>query len=171
MVICALLYADDLVLVADSWENLQVLLLGLESFCKKSKMNVNLKKTNIVNFSTKKSLKNIDLFFEEKVVEVKQKYLYLGTIFSMNGKFNEAVDQVLVKANIAAIQFWKYIKNFKFLQVSDIMRKFESLVLPILFYNCELWGPLICKTKMEQIEIFYRKILRRILKKFILILL
>ena len=50
LVICALLYADDLVLVADSWENLQVLLLGLESFCKKSKMNVNLKKTNIVNF-------------------------------------------------------------------------------------------------------------------------
>jgi len=44
------------------------------------------------------------------------------------------------------------------------MRKFESLVLPILFYNCEIWGPLICKTKMEQIEIFYRKNLRRILK-------
>ena len=58
---------------------------------------------------------------------------YLGTTFSFNGKFLEDVDQTLIKTNIAAVQFWKYIKNFKFLKTSDILRKFESLVRRLSF--------------------------------------
>ena len=77
----------------------------------------------------------------------------------------EDVDQALTKTNIAAVKFCKNIKNFKFLKTSDILRKFESLVLSVLFYNCEIWVPLLTETQFEKIiEAFYRKQLRWILK-------
>jgi hypothetical protein len=163
--IFALLYADDLVLVADSQLELQELLKKLEIFCQQSMMKVNIKKTNVVIFSKRQSQNQNEIyFFNGQTVNKMESYVYLGTIFSSNGKFIEAAKQAVQKARVSEILFWKYVKKFKFLSVNAIVRKFNQLVLPVLLYNCEIWGPMITDSQMESIvETFYRKSLKRIL--------
>ena len=46
--LAALLYADDVVLIADSWADLQLLLNIVKNFCEKWRMSVNKTKTQIV---------------------------------------------------------------------------------------------------------------------------
>ncbi len=47
LIIALLLYADDLVIMAESEEDLQTLLNILEQWCKQWRMRVNIKKTKI----------------------------------------------------------------------------------------------------------------------------
>ena len=48
--------------------------------------------------------------------------------------------------------------------MSQVLKLYEALVVPILLYNCECWGPLISESLLERtIEVFHRKQLKRIL--------
>ena len=46
------------------------------------------------------------------------------------------------------------------LDVKTRIHLFDTLILPILLYGCELWG----FENVEQIEVFHRKYLRNILQ-------
>ena len=48
----------------------------------------------------------------------------------------------------------------KDIQERTRLHLFDSLILPILLYGCELWG----YEKIEQIEVFHRNFLRRMLE-------
>ena len=52
----------------------------------------------------------------------------------------------------------KKIIKFK-LPVDIALQLFDQLVLPVLLYGSEVW----CFTKIDQIEIFYRKCLKELL--------
>ena len=51
--ISILLYADDIVLPAENEVNLQLMLSTLEKWCREWKLDVNLKKSNVINFRKK----------------------------------------------------------------------------------------------------------------------
>ena len=51
--VCILLYADDIILLAPSEGELQTLILAMESWCHLWQMNVNILKTNIMHFRPK----------------------------------------------------------------------------------------------------------------------
>ena len=50
--VCILLYADDIVLLADNEQNLQTLLNSLNDWCSRNDMIINVSKSNIVHFRT-----------------------------------------------------------------------------------------------------------------------
>ena len=77
-----LLYADDIVLVADTVLELQRKIRVLEQFCDKWGMDVNLKKTQVIVFrSGGKTSKSETFFHLTKKVKVVTYYRYLGPIF------------------------------------------------------------------------------------------
>ncbi len=88
-----LLYADDLVLLAESEKDLQRVLDKLNKWCLKWKMQVNQSKSNVVHFRKKVqprtnvsyTLGNVDL----KLVD---RYRYLGIVFNEYLDFNVCVD-------------------------------------------------------------------------------
>ena len=85
-----LLYADDLVILSESKFGLQKSLKVLESYCKKWKLNVNLKKTKILIFCSpaqKRLFQNVSCVFGGQVVEKVEEYTYLGLTFRYNGNF------------------------------------------------------------------------------------
>ena len=91
-------------------------------------------------------------------------YKYLGSIISKSLNFQENLHNIVQKASKATFLFWKYVDKFQFLKVSDIMRLFDTLVTPILLYNCECWGPYVSDSILERtLEVFHRKQLKRIL--------
>ena len=86
--ISILLYADDIILLAQTEGNLQIMLNGLNDWCNKWKLRVNLKKSNIIHFRKKKMPKTQYKFQfnNEEMLKVNE-YKYLGLIFNEFGTF------------------------------------------------------------------------------------
>jgi hypothetical protein len=53
LLLSILLYADDLALIAESEQDLQIMITTLSNWCKKWRMKVNVKKTKVVHFRSK----------------------------------------------------------------------------------------------------------------------
>ena len=90
-------------------------------------------------------------------------YKYLGTIFSHNVKFTDALDMTLEKARKGASAFWRYMTRFKSMKTSEILRLFHMMVVPILTYNCEIWAAALSKKDSYRLEAFYMKNLKKLL--------
>ena len=80
-----LLYADDIVLIADSPEGLQCHLDALHAFAHDSGLSVNLGKTKVMVFNTtpqwiRRSAPTFS--YGQETVEYTDAYTYLGVVFS-----------------------------------------------------------------------------------------
>ena len=79
LLINILLYADDIVLLAENEEDLQSLLFIVECWCKKWQLGVNLTKTNIMHIRSKRKKKsNFVFLFDMQPVHYCTSYRYLG---------------------------------------------------------------------------------------------
>ena len=75
-----LLYADDIVCIADNEQDMQELLGIVESWCTRWRLEVNLTKTNIMHVrSSRKPQSNYTFLFNWRPVEYCRNYKYLGT--------------------------------------------------------------------------------------------
>ena len=162
-----LLYADDIILLAESEEDLQTLLYKLESYCLLNEMKININKTKFMIFETTgcaftKEI-NIRIRFQNQILERVFSFKYLGIFFSFNLSFNNQVNHVLTKAKHGAFLFWKYTRRFHTMKVSHLLNLFFVLVVPILLYGTEIWGPWLSKNEIAKLESFYLKHLKRIL--------
>ena len=83
-----LLFADDVVLLADSEQGLQHSMNRLDEFCSTWDMNINIHKTNVVIFN--KSRNQSTPFFKigEDTIKYSSNYKYLGITLTENG-FNK----------------------------------------------------------------------------------
>ena len=84
ILICILLYMDDIVLVADNEIDLQKMNNKLEIFCKQSSMFINISKTFWMIFEKQKSrsMKYVRMNFSQNHIAQVDQFKYLGTIFS-----------------------------------------------------------------------------------------
>ena len=74
------MFADDIVLLAESKEGLQTCLNKLEGYAKDWKMTVNKKKTKVMIIQNRGKMPAIDITYEGQRLEVVDNYKYLGTI-------------------------------------------------------------------------------------------
>ena len=89
-----LLFADDLVLLADSSIGLQDSLYRLTEFCKTWKLNINTTKTKVVIFNRRRNIHQIPLILDNMELEYVSSYKYLGIILSSNGSFKLAISTI-----------------------------------------------------------------------------
>ena len=81
-----LLYADDIVLFADSKAELQTSLNALYDYCQKWKLVVNTNKTKIMAFQKRVSLSNNLKFYSNNLeIEIVNTFTYLDMVFSTGG--------------------------------------------------------------------------------------
>jgi hypothetical protein len=157
-----LLWADDLILISNTPEGLQLQLDNLERYCAIWQMIVNIIKTKFMAFGTKDE--NVQVTFNNVVVEKVQEYKYLGTVFSSNGPvFNENVTSVLSSSVRATYKVLSYCKCFGQMPPVLTMKLFNSLVAPIISYGCEIWFPLINQQLKGMIEKFHLKFMKSVL--------
>ena len=78
-----LLYADDIVLIADSELMLQSLLTRLDQWCKQWGLVISVNKSKVIHFRTKSVERSKEIFqCGETISEFIQQYKYLGLILS-----------------------------------------------------------------------------------------
>jgi len=164
LVIFVLLYADDVVLVADSPDDLSILLRSLEEFCASSSMSVNVKKTKVVIFFQSRAVLPPPLFvFDHKPLEVVREYKYLGCFFDEKLSFSHHVDVAISRAEKASFSLFQRLLQLKNMKMSMKLRLYQALVLSVLLYNVEVWGPCISKGDLKKLEKFHTSCLRRLL--------
>ena len=109
-------------------------------------------------FFSRGKLRNIPSFhFGDSKVDVVNQYNYLGIVFNFNGKFNQAQKNLFDQANKA--MFSLIAKSRRLCLPIDIqLNLFDSLVLPILTYGCEIWGTDNCSLA-EKLHLRFCKII------------
>ena len=93
--ICILLYADDIILLANSEAALQSLLLALESWCSQWQLKVNNEKSNVIHFRNLKKPQTKFIYdIKEFLITSYYKYLgfYLHEFMDLNFNANQLSD-------------------------------------------------------------------------------
>jgi len=155
VIIQILLYADDLVLWAETPRQLQDLLDCLAEFCKIFKMKVNAAKSEIVVFNKEHDHAVHRWFLEGKELPMKSEFSYLSTKFSEGsacGGVKHAFEKQKHAAERALHTLWKQCHSHHIHNIRTMGYLFDSLIKPILNYGCEVWAPDILVAKKERSE-------------------
>lgn len=144
-----LLYADDMVLLARTPQQLQQQLGMLHTWAElHAGMEVNVGKTEVVVF--RKASQPRDPTWQWQYggssLQVSEEFRYLGIIFHETKGVSAAIDSLATAARRA---MWAMISRFRVARITDISMKlsmFSALVLPILEYCGEVWGPALLST-------------------------
>ena len=81
-----LLYADDIVIFADSADDLQNSLDILYDYCQKWRLKINIEKSKVMIFRKGGRLERNTLFkYGDTELEIVSKYTYLGIVFTTGG--------------------------------------------------------------------------------------
>lgn len=156
-----LLYADDIVILSESKSGLQTSLDILYNYCSNWKLQVNVDKSKIMVFNSNSKHQSINFTFNGNTMQVVSKYCYLGIVLKSNGKFNLATSVLVEKARKA------YFKMKKIIGIDNpcklLEKLFDSIVLPVLLYCCEIWGVDLSLKDISVIEKFHVKFLKDIL--------
>ena len=95
----------------------------------------------------------------ELEIDVQDSYVYLGTTFTYNGKFTNAIDKQIQQAKRAMYSLLGKARRLN-LPVDIISHLFDSCIVPILLYGCEIWG----YSNLNKLEAVQRSFYKQILK-------
>ena len=96
------MYANDLVLLAETENDFHLLIDILKLWCDEKKMNLNLDKTKIVHFRNASSQKtNVIFRFGDENIEIVDHYSYLGILLTEHLDYDNMAAQVAKSASRA----------------------------------------------------------------------
>ena len=111
-----LLYADDMVILAESQEQLQTALNSMYLYCQTWKLEVNPAKTKVVIFA-KRKVKEIPVFrYNGENIALVDDFVYLGVTFTHKVSFTKHKNHLLEQGRKAMF---------------SVLRKIKKLNLPI----------------------------------------
>ena len=131
-----LLYADDTVIMMQS---LQTNLHYLSEYCDMWNLSVNTDKTKIVIFSKYKYREKHNFIYKNTTIAIVEHFKYLGVIFNFNNSFVKHKKHLFDQANKAMFALLRRNRQLN-LPLDIQLELFNSLVLSILTYGCEVWG-------------------------------
>lgn len=158
----ALMFADDIVLLADSPRKMQRMIKCLEEYCDMWKLQINLDKSKMLIFRNNRGRYARDEKWYFKNVEISKvsKYKYLGIWFSASLKWSPHLVTKASEAKAALSSSWSNIIERKTIDLSVKRKVFESISLAILFYGAQVWGV----QQFEEVEMVQRYFYKRIYK-------
>lgn len=140
-----LLYADDVVLLANSPGAAQQLLDCLALFCRLFGMEVNLapEKTCVMVFRRPhcRVPRGLHLTYQGQTVPLVEEYRYLGVLFSATRSLMPAANALAASASRAMHTVLRRLKHLHMTQLDIKCRMFDSLVESICSYGSHVWGP------------------------------
>ena len=143
-----ILYADDIVLIANSEEKLQHMFKWcMYKWCYKWKLKLNVDKSNIVHFRPKrKSLTEFKFQFGEKDLNIVNKYKYLGIVLDEFLNFDSCAKVLSESAGRALGGVIYKFKNLKDVGFKTFEKMYQSGVTTVSDYGSEIWGYTFCSS-------------------------
>ena len=136
-----LFYADDLALLAESKKDLQAMLEVLHDFCKATGMTVNVKKSEVVVYNSDHTRSKDPTFsYSDQAMPLKEEFVYLGVSLHSTAIVTNILDKRVTKARAAMHAMLRRCFDLKIHSIYLRNRLFDSMVVPVLNYGCEVWG-------------------------------
>jgi hypothetical protein len=136
-----LLYADDLLLLAETEVELQNMLNVLHVWCHKWKMKINNDKSMIMHIRTHSTVRSIFNFHcGERLLKCTDRYKYLGMIFNDHLDMTEMVKYVSQAANRSLGILISKMKAYGGMPFTIYTKLYDSLVQSVINYGAALWG-------------------------------
>ena len=136
-----LLYADDIVLMAENESDLQTMLDCVYQWCKQWRLVVNEDKTKIMHFRNDRSHRTEFVFkYGAKELEVVNYYKYLGVILDEFLKFEEAACTLARAGGRALGSIISKFRTFQNIGYNTFSKMFDTSVCPILKFCSGVWG-------------------------------
>ena len=140
-VVSTFLYADDIVLLAENELDMQKMLSHTSEWCKKWRMSINEKKTNIVHFRNPRNpMSGFEFHLGQKKINYVNSYKYLGLYVDESMNFVQGSTVLSESAGRAlggVIGKIKTLKDVGFLTYTTL---YKACVCPILDYGAGVWG-------------------------------
>ena len=113
-----LMYADDIVILADEVGTLQKMIDNLEVYCDLWNLEVNLSKSEILIFRNGGRLKSQEKWtFRGNYINITNQYTYLGVILTPKMKFSKHVEKRNKQAKTAINSTWKTFLSNEHIQL------------------------------------------------------
>ena len=136
-----LLYADDLLILAHTPTDLQAMLNSLNTFCVANRLTVNTAKS-VVMVCGQSTGADGAFYYDGNPVPVRGEFVYVGVPFGPTGALPSCMQTALSRATSICQALHS---RSTVLGVHNVMVRcslFNSLVMPVLSYGCEVWGPI-----------------------------
>ena len=141
--VAALLYADDIVVLAPNAENLQTLIDLIHNWCTTWGIKINSSKSNIMHFRKRHCRKPRSSFHFKagnQTIEYTSEYRYLGYHINEHLDISQTVGRIIIAANRALVSLNHRTKCAGGFHYDTYTMLFNQLVLSrILVYSC-IWG-------------------------------
>ena len=162
--LCCLLYADDIVLIANSQSDLEQLYEAVEDYCVKWRFELNYLKTKTVEFGGDGDIAALqDDESEDDFIAASDFYRYLGLMFHFSGSWRLAKENMILKARKAMVWSYNALLRKGDMTVKGLLNIWSALVRPYLEYGAEVW-PSGRDQVWAEAELIQRKMGRRILR-------
>ncbi|CAF4518527.1 unnamed protein product [Rotaria magnacalcarata] len=172
--VLALLYADDLVAMCETTDDLEKFIRSFEKITQKFDLTMSVKKTCIMTLQQLKEdqhgkvLKgqevnhpNININIRNQKIETVDSFTYLRCTITRDQRQDTELEIRLAKAarefNMLRYSIW----HRKSVSIVSRLRVFRACVLPVLLYGSEVWSLTI--TQERRITSFYTRCLRTII--------
>jgi hypothetical protein len=156
-----LLYADDLVLLANQPGELQKALNQLCQYVGESKLTVNALKTKCVAFYNG-SRPTAHFHFNGQVLENCNKFTYLGVVFTTRLSARKHIEHVVSKCNGTIGLLFSQIP-IKSIPLSVALNLFNTYVLPIITYALPVWFHKSSEDGRKKLNAVFTKFMKRYL--------
>ena len=133
-----LLYCDDAVLFAKSPECLQNMLNKLYEYRCLWDIKINTDKTKVMIFE-KGRRTDVNLYYNDSLLEVVDNFKYLGVMFYRNGSWNRTQKCLSEYGSFALHNLNRLFQNIT-LSYEEKFKLFDCLVGSVLNYAAEVWG-------------------------------
>lgn len=148
--ICGLWYADDIVLLAESADELQAMLSCVDDYCFKWRCSANAKKSGVMVVGG--APENLPIFsLNGEQVPIVFRYKYLGVLFNNDWNWHDHIDYILLRTEKAVKSLeWRLWKN-RAVDIETKVIAWKTIFRPGLEYGSEVWWP-----HVKEIERFER---------------
>ena len=149
-----LIFADDIVLIANSTSKLQEMLQDIHDINKPVGLKMHLGKTKVM---CNKHVNKDDVIVDGKKIEEVDSYVYLGKMVT---KDHDQVQEMIRRIGQGWSTFCKLdnIMQDKNVPMRLKRKAFNECILPVMTYGCEIWS--LSTTELEKLITTQRKMER-----------
>ncbi len=136
-----LAYADDIVLLAESEKDLNLLLDCLNMWCQRNSMNINKDKSKVVHFRSASTNRTNSTFrCGDTVLEIVDCYNYLGILLTEHLDYNRMARAAASSASRSLGLLISKYKRIGGMQHKTFTKLYDSMVWSVMDYGAGIWG-------------------------------
>ena len=159
-----ILFADDLVLLAESKDELQSAINSVSAYCLDYNISINVDKTKyMVFYNGRLPNRDYSVTLNGKTLNNNSSFTYLGFTFTTRIKFSMHSNLLSKRANAKIGVLFNKLKLHS-LNIHLVLEVFKVYILPMFSYGLFIWFPHISTSARSMVDAVFSKYLKRYLR-------